>query len=173
VTVSIANSGRYPELGPDVGEVCVRSTSMMAGYLGTATTGEPWHTGDLGRVLPDGDVELLGRLRDIINVGGSKVDPREVEEILHRHPAVRDAAVYAGRRADGSELVQAAICPRDAASAGELRRFCEQHLASHKVPQIIQFLDVIPRTPSGKCRRNELPDAAPGLQPDDRGACTY
>jgi acyl-CoA synthetase (AMP-forming)/AMP-acid ligase II len=169
VTVSIADAGGFPELGPDVGEICVRSPSMMAGYLGAAMAGPTWHTGDLGRVLAAGDVELLGRLRDIINVGGSKVDPREVEEILHRHRAVADAAVYAGQRADGSELVQAAITPRDAAPAGELRRFCEQHLASHKVPQVIHFVDVIPRTPSGKCRRNELPEAAPGRRPDGRG----
>jgi fatty-acyl-CoA synthase len=170
VTLSIAAPGRFPELGPDVGEICVGSTSMMAGYLGQGMAGDTWRTGDLGRVLPAGDVELLGRLRDVINVGGSKVDPREVEEILRRHPSVADAAVYAGRRPDGSELVQAAVSPRDTATAGELRRLCEAHLASHKVPQVLHFLDVIPRTPSGKCRRDQLPDALPELLPDEADA---
>jgi acyl-CoA synthetase (AMP-forming)/AMP-acid ligase II len=168
VAVTIDGGGRFPELGCDAGEICVRSTSMMAGYLGTARAAEPWHTGDLGRVLASGEVELRGRLRDIINVGGSKVDPREVEEILHRHPAIKDVAVYAGQ-SGGEELVQAAVCPRDAATAGELRRFCEQYLASHKVPQVIHFLDAIPRTPSGKCQRNQLPDAMPERPPGSLG----
>jgi acyl-CoA synthetase (AMP-forming)/AMP-acid ligase II len=160
VSVLVARSGRFPELDADTGEVCVRSTSMMAGYLGQRLASDTWRTGDLGRWRASGELTLVGRLRDIINVAGYNVDPREVEEVLRTHPEVLDAVAYAGRNNDGSEFVQAAVCLRLPLASGQLRDFCSDRLAAHKVPQVVHPIDSIPRTPSGKCRKNELPQTA-------------
>lgn len=160
VSIRIEDAGQYLELGADVGIISVRSASMMAGYLDAPTTIEFWRTGDLGRKSPSGELALLGRERDIINVGGSKVDPREVEEVLRQYPEVSDVAVYAGTKDDNSQFVQAALCSRSAVDFATLREFCEARLTSYKVPQVFHRVNSIPRTPSGKCRKNVLPGAA-------------
>jgi len=166
VSIRIEDTGQHPELGADVGIVSVRSASMMAGYLDAPMAIEFWRTGDLGRQSATGELTLLGRERDIINVGGSKVDPREVEEVLRRHPEVLDVVVYAGTREDNSQFVQAALRLHSAVDYSKLREFCESQLTSYKVPQVLHWVSSIPRTPSGKCRINELPGADVGLSPD-------
>jgi len=93
------------------------------------------------------------------------VDPCEVEEVLRKHPEVLDVVVYAGRRDDGSEFVQAAVCTSRPVRSGELRAHCQDRLAAHKVPQVVHQVESVPRTASGKCRKNELPQAASSPKP--------
>lgn len=158
VSIEIRNRGPYAHLGSGVGELYVRSPSMMQGYVPAAAIFDPsafFRTGDLGRV-EDGDLVLVGRIKDIINLGGMKVDPSEVEAILLASPSVTDAAVYPGLRADGTEFVQAAVVA-DGVDPAALRARCLAELDAHKVPSIIHIVERLPRTPSGKCLKVQCP----------------
>ncbi len=159
VAIAIDNPEPYRGLAPGAGELRVRSSSMMQGYVpgigGTAIDFFP--TGDIGFVDGAGCLNLVGRIRDIINLGGMKVDPAEVEAVLLSHPSVTDAAVYPGLRDGGGEFVQAAVAGRNIDIEG-LRRRCLAELDAHKVPAAIHVVDRIPRTPSGKCLKVQCPD---------------
>ncbi len=161
VDVCIRNQEHYEELGEGVGEVFVRSTSMMQGYAAQASTYQPidyWKTGDLGFWDTAGNLTLVGRIRDVINVGGVKVDPAQVEHVLISHEAIADAAVYPGIRDDGGEFVQAAI--QDTGHGLDLeaiRAHCLRQLDSYKVPVTYHIVSRIPRTPSGKCMKIHCP----------------
>ncbi|MDP6932401.1 MAG: class I adenylate-forming enzyme family protein, partial [Myxococcota bacterium] len=161
VQVSLRDPQTYQSLGDGVGEVVVRSSSMMQGYW-RAT--ERWietgafPTGDLGRLVGD-QLVLVGRVKEMINLGGLKVDPAEVEAVLHSHPNVIEAAVYPGLRPDGQELVQAAVVLHDPDLGTEsLRAHCLSRLSESKVPVRLHTVQALPRTPSGKCLRIRCPD---------------
>jgi len=160
VTVSLGSQGSYGDLGPGTGEVLVQSTSMMQGYWGARThwrSAGTHATGDLAR-LEDGQLVLVGRIREVINLGGLKVDPAEVEAVLLGHPAVADAAVYPGRGSDDSEFVQAAVQLQDpSCEVAVLRAYCAERLEASKVPLQIHRLERLPRTPSGKCLKIRCP----------------
>lgn len=153
VEVSIGRRGEFASLGEGTGEVIVRSTSMMQGYWRAEERwlpGGAFGTGDIGGEV-DGCLALVGRAREMINVGGFKVDPAEVEAVLLEHPAVVDVAVYPGVRSDGGEFVQGAVQMREPAPAEEaLREFCVARLEGTKVPLRLHRIDELPRTPSGK-----------------------
>ena len=135
VDVSIGRTGEFASLGAGTGEVTVRSTSMMQGYWRADTrwvSPGAFATGDVGREV-DGSLTLVGRAREIINVGGFKVDPAEVEVVLLEHPAVVDVAVYPGERPEGGEFVQGAVQLRDPAPDMEaLRGHCLERLEETK-----------------------------------------
>jgi O-succinylbenzoic acid--CoA ligase len=116
------------------------------------------HTGDLGRIDPEGFLYVQDRLGDVIVSGGENVSPSEVEEVLLRHPAVADAAAVGRTDPEWQEAVAAVIVLRGdtATDAEELRRHCAESLAGHKVPKRFEFVDEIPRTPSGKLMRRAL-----------------
>ena len=100
------------QIGEGVGEVLVKASSMMQGYLRDLPDLQPidtWPTGDLGVFDGEQSLSLVGRIKDIINLGGMKVDPAEVEHVLLAHACVADAAVYPGFRPNGDEFVQAAV----------------------------------------------------------------
>lgn len=166
VSVTLRDQAAYRDLGGPhepgggVGEVVVRSTSMMQGYWRAAArwVGEgAFPTGDLGRLV-DGRLTLVGRVKEMINLGGLKVDPAEVEAVLLRHPNVVDAAVYPGRRPNGDELVQGAVVLHDPQGGTEaLRQHCLAELSEGKVPVRLHVLDALPRTPSGKCLKVRCP----------------
>jgi len=159
VSIGIANQDRYQELGDGVGELRVRSTSMMQGYLPALAPVHPsdyFPTGDIGFVDGDGALTLVGRTRDIINIGGMKVDPSEVEAVLLAHPMVDDAATYLGLREDGTEFVQAAIVG-EKTGIDSVRAHCVDQLDRHKVPTAIHIVTEIPRTPSGKILKGNCP----------------
>ena len=139
----------------DDGEVLVRGPNLSAAALGR----DGWlHTGDLGRLSRAGRLSIVGRKSDTIVTGGENVAPAEVEAILLGHPAVVDAGVFARPDGDWGEAVVAAVVlrPGSRAQAGELRAFCAARLASFKVPKAFGFVDVLPRTESGKLLRREL-----------------
>ena len=148
------------------GEVAVRAASMFAGYVGLPRDASHWTdghflTGDLGR-LDGGRLAITGRARLLIETGGLKVNPLEVEAVLASHPAVADVAVVAVRQTEAVRRLRAVVVPRDPSSppAGEvLRAFARQRLAAHKVPRWVEFRADLPRTTTGKIARHLLEEA--------------
>ena len=159
------------------GEIAVGGAATAAGYLGrpdltaekfapdpfaTVASGRLFRTGDRGRWLADGSLELLGRADRLVKIRGFRVEPGEVETALTRHPAVREAAVVA--RAGGAEArLVAYVVPRatPAPAAAELRDFLRRMLPEFMLPAQFVALDALPRTPTGKIDRRALPaDAA-------------
>jgi long-chain acyl-CoA synthetase len=151
-------------LGPDLQQVLFAGPGMLDAYY------DPWQTrdqilhdgwfrtGDVGRLNADGRLVLIGRCKDVINVMGMKVFPREIEAVLLSHPQVEAASVQArpDRRlgeAPCALVVRTSDANGDADADGladELRRLCQARLASYKTPETIQFVTTLPRTPSGK-----------------------
>jgi oxalate---CoA ligase len=165
-----------PEVGIVEGEVVVRGPTVMSGYLNATDDRsafiDGWlRTGDAGYLDQDGYLFLTGRLREIINRGGEKVSPGEVDAALLSHPAVRDAATYPVPHVTLGEDVAAAVVlePGSDTSDADLIRFVSERVAYFKVPRTITRTDVIPRTAGGKLRRFELTEklgnGAPGPEP--------
>jgi acyl-CoA synthetase (AMP-forming)/AMP-acid ligase II/acyl carrier protein len=146
------------------GEIVVRGPSVFQGYDNNPTANgsafmHGWfRTGDQGYLDSDGYLFITGRLKEIINRGGEKISPREVEEVLMEHPAVAEVAAFAIPHAELGEDVAVAIVLRENASATqrEIRKFAEVRLADFKVPRQVVFIDEIPKGATGKVQRNSL-----------------
>ena len=143
----------------------MRAEGYFSGYLDDAETNaaaprpDGWHrTGDIGYVDGDGFLFLTGRLDEMINRGGEKIAPAEVDECLGAHPAVRAAAAFAVPDARWGEDLAAAVVLEagQRLSAWELRAWALQRLSPHKAPRRIWFVPDLPRTALGKVRRSEL-----------------
>jgi acyl-CoA synthetase (AMP-forming)/AMP-acid ligase II len=115
-----------------------------------------FRTGDIGAVDNDGYLTLIGRLKELINRGGEKISPEEVEVVLLQHPAVGDAAVFGVPDPKYGEEVSAAVVLRGAATAQELQAYCRKRLADFKVPKLIHIISAIPRNAMGKLQRSHL-----------------
>lgn len=117
-----------------------------------------FHTGDVGRMDEDGWFYLVDRKKDQINAGGYKIWPREVEDVLYEHPAVREAAVVGVFDEYRGQTVKAFVSLKASAtvSAEELIAFARERMAAYKYPRQIEFLDDLPKTVSGKVLRREL-----------------
>jgi long-chain acyl-CoA synthetase len=153
------------ELRPhEVGEVWVRAPNVMAGYFNrpeetAATLVDGWlRTGDGGYLDEDGYLFLTDRIKDMIVSGGENVYPVEVEEALAQHPAVADVAVIGVPDERWGETVMALVIPRAGAvpAAEELVAFSRERLAGYKLPRVVEFVEELPRTPSGKVLKREL-----------------
>ncbi len=164
--IAIASAGGETQLADAVGEVVIRGASVMRGYAAPDGANEGafldgWlRTGDLGYLDADGYLFLTGRIKELINRGGEKISPREIDDTLGEHPAVAQAAAFAVRHPTLGEDLMAAVVlrPGAAAAADELRRFAADRLADFKVPRQIFFLDALPRSATGKIRRDRLAD---------------
>jgi len=148
-----------------VGEVWLRGPNITPGYFNrpaetaAALTPEGWlRTGDGGYVDEDGYLFLTDRIKDMIVSGGENVYPVEVEEALAQHAGVADVAVIGVPDARWGEAVKALIVPREGAPPAqeELIAFARERLAGYKLPRSVEFLDELPRTPSGKVLKGEL-----------------
>ncbi|HEU4702439.1 MAG TPA: AMP-binding protein [Conexibacter sp.] len=163
VRVRAVDDDGEPVAAGTVGELAVASPAMTTGYLDqpeltAAAFRDGWYlTGDLGRVDEEGRVFITGRKKLLIPVGGYKVDPIEVEDVLNAHPAVAEAIVVgvAGANA-GEEIVKAAVVPSAACDERDVVRWAQERLANYKVPQIVEFRDEIPKSPTGKILRQYL-----------------
>jgi long-chain acyl-CoA synthetase len=156
--------GRTLPVG-EVGELWARGTAVSAGYFGrpdaTAEVfvDDGWfRTGDIVRMDADGYVFLVDRAKDMINVGGEKVYPRDVEEVLFRHKAVADVVVIGAPDPVLGEVPCAVVALKagQTTTSEELIAFLRPCLASFKIPRDIKFVDVVPRSPSGKALRRLL-----------------
>ena len=115
-----------------------------------------FRTGDIGLIDNDGYLALNGRIKELINRGGEKISPEEVEAVLLRHPAVGEAAVFGVPDPKYGEEVSAAVVLRGAATAQELQACCRTRLADFKVPKLIHMVSAIPRNAMGKVQRSHL-----------------
>ncbi len=148
----------------EVGEILVRGRSVMRAYAGErqatarALRGGWLHTGDLGYLDPEGDLWVLQRRSDLILSGGENIYPAEVEAALRRHPAVADACVVGIPHPEWGEQVAAGVQlhPERRATPEELVRFLRAHLGGHKIPRRVRILESLPRTASGKIRRQAV-----------------
>jgi long-chain acyl-CoA synthetase len=152
----------------EVGEFVTEGPQVVPGYWNKpeetehAIPGGRLHTGDVGFMDEDGWFYLVDRKKDQINAAGYKVWPREVEDVLYAHPAVREAAVVGVPDAYRGETVKAFVSLRPGASADadELIAFCRERMAAYKYPRQVEFVDELPKTASGKILRRELRDRA-------------
>lgn len=158
------DSGRLLAPG-ETGEIVVRGTGVFSGYLddpeaNNASFCDGWfRTGDAGWLDPEGNLFIVGRLKEMINRGGEKIAPSEVDAVISSHPAILEAASFAVPHATLGEAVACAVVLRPGFSqvtAVELRRFAAGRLAAFKVPQRICFVDSIPRGELGKPQRWQL-----------------
>ncbi|MEU9092017.1 AMP-binding protein [Streptomyces sp. NPDC048428] len=157
------------ENGADVpfgeqGEIAVRGPQVVSGYwrlpeaTATAFPDGELRTGDIGFMDREGWLYVVDRKKDMINASGFKVWPREVEDVLYTHPAVREAAVVGIPDAYRGETVRAYVSLRPGASVepGELGAYCKERLAAYKYPREVEILTELPKTASGKILRREL-----------------
>jgi o-succinylbenzoate---CoA ligase len=137
----------------DVGEILVRGPMVSAGALAP----DGWlHTGDLGRLDDEGLLHVEGRAKELIVTGGENVAPLEVEQALLAHPAVADAGVAGRPDPEWGEAIAAFVVLRSPATPGELREWCRERLAPHKVPKAIVEVAELPRNAGGKLLRDRL-----------------
>ena len=157
------------ELPPgEVGEIVVKGPMVVPGYWNkpeeTAhAIRDGWlYTGDVGKMDADGWFYVVDRKKDLINVSGFKVWPRDVEDVLYQHPAVREAAVIGVPDPYRGETVKAFVALkddwRDRVSPAELIDFCKSRMAAYKYPRVVEIADEIPKTTTGKFLRRVLRD---------------
>jgi long-chain acyl-CoA synthetase len=148
-----------------VGEIAIRGHNVMKGYwnrpeaTAAAIDADGWfHTGDLARVDDDGYYFIVDRSKDMIIRGGYNVYPREIEEVLYEHPAVREAAVIGvPDELLGEEIGAAVVLVSGAdADAGGVRDFVKDRVAGYKYPRRIWFLDELPKGPTGKILKRDI-----------------
>ena len=150
----------------EVGEIVTTGPQVVAGYWNkpeetqNAIPGGSLHTGDVGYMDSQGWFYIVDRKKDQINAGGYKVWPREVEDVLYEHDAVKEAAVVGVPDEYRGETVKAFVSlrPGKTVTAEELIAFSKDRLAAYKYPRQVEFLDEIPKTVSGKLLRRELRD---------------
>jgi long-chain acyl-CoA synthetase len=159
-------SGRTLPPG-EQGELCVRGTCVTRGYLNKPEAtqmvfdAEGWfHSGDIAYLDEEGYAYIVDRLKDMINVGGEKVFPSEVEDMMLAHPRIKDVVVIGIADELKGEAPKAFIQLKEgeSSSAEEIRAFCQAKMAPYKVPMAIDFIDEIPRSAAGKALRRLLRD---------------
>ena len=151
------------------GEFCSRGYNTMKGYYNMpeetkqAVDTEGWlHSGDLAAVDENGYYRITGRIKDMIIRGGENIYPKEIEEFLYTHPAVRDVQVIGVPSDEYGEEIMACIIPKEGADLTEdgVKEYVGSHLARHKIPKYVKFMDSFPTTASGKIQKYKLREIA-------------
>jgi long-chain acyl-CoA synthetase len=148
----------------ELGEVVIRGHNIMKGYYkrpeatAEAMRGGWFHSGDVARMDEDGYLYIADRVKDMIIRGGLNVYPREVEEVLHTHPAVSSAAVIGVPHAEHGEEVMAFVIPKPgvAVTEAELVAWSRETMAAYKYPRTVRLVDALPMTSTGKILKREL-----------------
>lgn len=153
-------------VGPGVeGEICARGPGLFLGYADPADTAQVFdnegffHTGDIGYRTPEGAIVFTGRIKDLINRGGEKISAKEVEDLLHQHPGVQQAAVVAMPHARLGETVCAYLVVRPGAEVSQesvARALVAAGVARQKIPELLVVVDDFPKTASGKVKKDLL-----------------
>jgi long-chain acyl-CoA synthetase len=146
------------------GEICIRGHNVMKGYYrrpeanAEALRNGWFHTGDIGVRDEDGSYRIVDRLKDMIIRGGFNVYPREIEEVLYAHPAVVEAAVIGVPHEALGEEIKAVLTlgAGQETTAEEIIAYCKQHLAAYKYPRLVEFVETLPKGPTGKILKREL-----------------
>jgi acyl-CoA synthetase (AMP-forming)/AMP-acid ligase II len=154
----------WRQLGPgEEGEVVVRGPSVIDAYLDNEEANasqfrDGWfRTGDSGSISEDGYIALHGRLKELINRGGEKISPYEIEDVVLTHPGVAEAVIFAAPDAKYGEQVAAAVVASDETlSADDIKAHCAEHVAEFKVPVQVSIVKDIPKGPTGKIQRRLL-----------------
>lgn len=163
VDIQILGDEGDPVAAGEIGEVTIASPAMTNGYAdlpevnAVAFAGGRFQTGDLGKLDAEGRLTITGRTKLLIEVGGYKVDPIEVQDVVEAHPKVAEAVVVGvPGKGPGEEVVKAVVVPSAAVGDREVVDFCRERLANYKVPQVIELRDEIPKSPLGKILRKYL-----------------
>lgn len=162
VSFAIVNDADERLGAETVGQVIVASSWAIRGYDDLPELNAQvfrdgfFYTGDLGRLDAQGRLYLQGRLKFLINKGGFKIDPREVEEILEAHPMIKEVAVVGVPTAYGDDRVKAVVVRRGPCTQVELAEFCRSRIADFKIPSVFEFREEMPKSPTGKLRRGML-----------------
>jgi long-chain acyl-CoA synthetase len=149
----------------DEGEIVITSPGAITAYAGnTDATASSFRdgsylSGDLGRMNPDGCLVLTGRKKFLINRGGFKINPLEVEEAIQSHPRVREVAVYGAPSPHGDDVVHCAIVADGECTQKEILEHCRERIADYKIPSRLEFMDALPKSDTGKLLRHKLRDA--------------
>jgi oxalate---CoA ligase len=154
-----------------VGEVSIKGRTVFGGYEGNPEANAEsfsngwFRTGDQGHLDADGYLTLTGRIKELINRGGEKISPREIDEALLTHPAVAEAVCFGIPNRVYGEGVAAAVVLKDTATERELLSHCRSSLSEFKCPETIYILDSIPRTATGKIQRRNVAAAIKSRTP--------
>ncbi len=147
------------------GEICIKGANVMQGYYKLPEETKAvfdaegfFRTGDMGKIDADGHLYITGRIKEMLIIGGENVFPREIEEVLNKHPSVGASAVIGVIDESRGEVPIAFVELKEGESFDEraLRSFCREHLAQFKVPRDIRAMEKLPRNPTGKILRREL-----------------
>lgn len=147
------------------GEVCIKGPNVITGYENnpdanaTGFFGEWFRTGDQGVLDDEGYLTLVGRLKELINRGGEKISPREIDEVLLTHPQIAEAVCFGVPHPTWGEEVAAAVVLRAPVPEADLQAFCKERLADYKRPKQIHITETIPRTATGKIQRRVVAQA--------------
>ncbi len=164
VEMCILDDADRPVADGEPGEICIRGHNIMKGYLNrpdanTEALRNGWfHSGDIGVRDADGAFFIVDRKKDMIIRGGFNVYPREIEEVLYAHPAIIEAAVIGVQHERHGEEVKAVVvlAPRHELTAEELIAYTRERLAAYKYPRLVQFVESLPKGPTGKILKREL-----------------
>ena len=147
------------------GEVVIQGPNVVSGYENNAEANAKsfingwFRTGDQGFLDEEGYLTLTGRLKELINRGGEKIGPREIDEVLLSHPAVAEAVCFGVPHPGWGEEVAAAVVLKEPVSEADIMAFCKERLAEFKRPKKIYITEVIPRTATGKIQRGAVAKA--------------
>jgi acyl-CoA synthetase (AMP-forming)/AMP-acid ligase II len=147
------------------GEVVIQGPNVVSGYENNpeanakSFTNGWFRTGDQGFLDEDGYLTLTGRLKELINRGGEKIGPREIDEVLLSHPAVSEAVCFGVPHSAWGEEVEAAVVLKEPSTETEILAFCKERLADFKRPKKIHITQAIPRTATGKIQRGAVAKA--------------
>jgi long-chain acyl-CoA synthetase len=171
VEMRLVDDDGNPVAPGETGEIAIRGHNVMKGYwhrpeATAAAIKDGWfRTGDIGRVDEDGYFSIVDRKKDLIIRGGYNVYPREIEEVMHEHPAVAEVAVIGLPHPDLGEEVGAAVAlkPGAAATTEELRDHVKRQVAAYKYPRKVWIVDELPKNATGKILKREIvPPTEPG-----------
>ncbi len=171
VSVKIINENGDILATGEVGELCVKGPNVMRGYFKKEEENEQvlrdgWLlTGDMAKIDNSGYIYIMGRKKDMVNVRGLNVYPREIEELLYKHPLIKEAAVigisdpHKGEVPKGFVVLKSSNCIKE----NEIIAYLKQHLASYKVPKKIEIRDSLPKNSTGKILKRVLVEENEGL----------
>ncbi len=168
VEIQVLDADDRPVGAGTWGEICIKGPNVMLGYWNrpddtAQAIRDGWfHSGDIGYMDADGYIYLVDRVKDMINSAGFKIWPREVEEVLFQHPAIRECAVVGLPDPVKGEIPAVFLVLHDGArlSIDEFDTFCRQRIAAYKVPRHVEFVDTLAKNATGKILKRVLRDQA-------------